>query len=105
MRRPVEGGLVGRAPVKARRGPASIVEGEVPADRGAGRADGIVGVQIDFLVLDRAPQPLNDPKGRVSEQVVAPRAPASMPMAGAASGQGAAPNTPAARSRLTPSRP
>src|SRR3954447_12743702 len=67
MRPPVEVGLIGRGPVKARMGPAPIVEGEVPADRGAGRADGVVGPQVNLLVLDRPPQALD-------EDVVAPRA-------------------------------
>ena len=48
-------------------GPAPVVEGEIPSDRGMCRADGVVGSQVDLLVLDRPPQPLD-------EDVVAPRA-------------------------------
>src|SRR5215212_8657625 len=46
-------------------GPASIVEGQVPADRGASLADRVIGPEIDLLVLDRPPEPLD-------EDVVAP---------------------------------
>ena len=45
MRQAVEIGLVGRAPVKARMGPAPIVEGAIPADRGPRRTDGVIGPQ------------------------------------------------------------
>lgn len=48
-------------------GPAAIVEGHIAADRGAGLADGLVSLQVDLLVLDRAPEPLD-------EDVVAPGA-------------------------------
>ena len=48
-------------------GPRAIVEVQIPADRGAGLADAVVGVQIDLLVLDRSPDPLD-------EDVVAPGA-------------------------------
>src|SRR6195952_1607954 len=50
-------------------GPAPVGGGEFSADRGARRADGIVGLQVDLFVLDRPPQPFD-------EDVVAPRAPA-----------------------------
>src|SRR3977135_1474216 len=46
---------------------SAIVEAEVTSDRAARLADGIVGSQIDLLVLDRPPQPL-------AEDVVAPGA-------------------------------
>ena len=46
---------------------AAVVEVEVAADRGAGLADAVVGAQIDLLVFDAAPQPLD-------EDVVAPSA-------------------------------
>src|SRR3982751_4308224 len=39
---------------------AGIVEAEVPADRGAGLADRVVGPEIDLLVLDRSPEPLDE---------------------------------------------
>src|SRR4051812_155385 len=48
-------------------GPAPIVEGQVPADRGAGLADRVIGSEVDLLVLDRPPEPLD-------EDVVAPGA-------------------------------
>src|SRR3954462_11093633 len=48
-------------------GPAPIVEGQIPADRGAGLADRVVGSEVDLLVLDRPPEPLD-------EDVVAPGA-------------------------------
>src|SRR5271169_3850839 len=43
----------------------AVVEAQVTADRGAGLADAVVGPQIDLLVLDAAPQALD-------EYVVAP---------------------------------
>src|SRR3954466_7809405 len=39
---------------------ATVVEVEVAADRGAGLADAVVGAQIDLLVFDAAPQPLDE---------------------------------------------
>src|SRR5271169_2543722 len=45
----------------------AVVEAQVTADRGAGLADAVVGPQIDLLVLDAAPQALD-------EHVVAPGA-------------------------------
>ena len=47
--------LVRRPPVKARMWPAAIVEGQIPADRGAGLANSVVGLQVDLPVLDRPP--------------------------------------------------
>jgi hypothetical protein len=41
-------------------GSPSIVEGQVPADRGSGLADCVVGPEVDLLVLDRPPEPLNE---------------------------------------------
>src|SRR5215470_15799816 len=38
---------------------AAIIEVEVAVDRGAGVADAVVGSQIDLLVFDAAPQPLD----------------------------------------------
>src|SRR3954463_3032979 len=64
---PIEVGLVRRLPVKAGVGSPSIVEGQVPADRGPGLADPVVGPEIHLLVLDRSPEPLD-------EDVVAPGA-------------------------------
>src|SRR5687767_5631159 len=60
LRQPDEVGLVRRLPVKARMRPPAIVEGQVAANRGTGFADGVVGPQIHLLVLDRAPEPLDE---------------------------------------------
>src|SRR3954470_2633892 len=67
LRQPGEVGLVRRLPVKARMRSPSIVEGQVSADRGPGLADRVVGPEINLLVLDRSPEPLD-------EDVVPPRA-------------------------------
>src|ERR671932_2898822 len=67
LRQPAEVGLVRRLPVKARMGSASIVEGKVAAVRGPGLADRVVGPEIDLLVFERPPEPLD-------EDVVSPRA-------------------------------
>jgi hypothetical protein len=52
----------------------AIIEVEVTANRRTGLADAVVGSQIHLLVLDAAPQPLD-------EYVVAPGALTSMLMA------------------------
>ena len=39
---------------------ALIVEREVLSDAGPRIADAVIGMQIDLLVLDRLPQPLNE---------------------------------------------
>src|SRR3954471_689750 len=52
LRQPGEVGLVRRLPVKAGVGSPSIVEGQIPADRGPGLADRVVGPEINLLVLD-----------------------------------------------------
>src|SRR5215211_3422489 len=44
---------------------AGVVEAEIPADRGAGLGDRVVSSEVDLLVLDRSPEPLD-------EDVVAP---------------------------------
>src|SRR3990172_150048 len=59
------GGAVGEARVRT----ASVVEREVAPDAGGGGGDGVVRVQVDLLVLEGAPEPLD-------EDVVAPAAPA-----------------------------
>ena len=41
-------------------GPSSVVEIQIPADRGPGFADGVVGMQIDLFVFDRLPEPLDE---------------------------------------------
>ena len=50
---------------------SAVVEAEVASDRAARLTDGIIGPQVDFLVLDRFPQTLD-------EDVVAPGALAVM---------------------------
>ena len=60
LRQPVEVGLVRRLPIKARVGSLAIVEGQISTDRRACVTDGVVGPEIDLLVLDRAPEPLNE---------------------------------------------
>src|SRR5688500_20133202 len=45
---------------------AAIIEAEISADRGAGLGDRVVSSEVDLLVLDRSPEPLD-------ENVVAPR--------------------------------
>src|ERR1700704_6986729 len=67
LRQLAEVGSIRRLPVKARVWASAVVEAEVTSDRAARLADSIVGSQIDFLVLDRPPQPLH-------EHVVAPGA-------------------------------
>src|SRR5262245_31286233 len=46
-----------------------VVEVQIASDQSAGLADAVVGAQIHLLVLDAAPQPLD-------EHIVAPGAPA-----------------------------
>lgn len=65
-RQRVEVSLIRGAAVKARVGTPAIVKGEVSAIEA--RAS-VVGAQIDLLIFDAAPQPLD-------EHVVAPGAPA-----------------------------
>ena len=59
--------MIGGHAVKARMWPSAIVELEVAPDRSASLRDAVVGVQIDLLVFDAAPQSLD-------EHVVAPGA-------------------------------
>ena len=40
-------------------GPPPIVEGQITADQDASVADTVIGSEIDLLVFDRAPQPLD----------------------------------------------
>src|SRR5208283_5248370 len=47
--------------------PLAIVEVQIPAERSTCVANSVVGMQIDLLVLDRSPQPLD-------KDIVAPRA-------------------------------
>ena len=56
-------GVIGETRVQ----PAGVVEVEVAADAGRGGRHGMVGVEIDLFVLERAPE-------RFDEDVVAPAA-------------------------------
>ena len=59
--------LVGCLCPQARMWALAVVELEVAADLHSGLADRLVGVQVDVLVFERAPQPLD-------EDVVSPAA-------------------------------
>src|SRR3974390_1176870 len=63
----VEIGLIRGASAKARMRSLAVVEIQIPADRGAGLGDAVIGPQIDLLILYRSPEPLD-------EDVVAPGA-------------------------------
>lgn len=47
--------------------PLAIVEVQIPTERSACLANSVVGMQIDLLILERSPQPLD-------KDIVAPRA-------------------------------
>ena len=66
LRQVVEVGVIRRSGVKARMRPLAVVELQIPTDRGARLADAVIGPEVDLLVFDRAPEPLD-------EDVVAPR--------------------------------
>src|SRR5205823_7405677 len=55
-----EVGLIRGHVVKTRMGPSSVIKVEIPADRMSRLADRFVGSQIDLLVFDAAPQPLDE---------------------------------------------
>ena len=57
--------LIGSFPAKRRMRPLAVVETQIPADRRAGLRDAGVGSEVDLLVFDRPPEPLD-------EDVVAP---------------------------------
>ncbi len=63
----IEVGLIGCSPVKARMRSPAIVKSQIPTNRGSRLGDTVVGPQIDLLVFDAAPEPLN-------KHVVAPSA-------------------------------
>ena len=67
LRQRVEVGLIGCPPVKARMRPPAIIEGQIAANRSASLGDTVVGPQIDLLVFDAAPEPLD-------KHIVPPRA-------------------------------
>src|SRR5664279_5453950 len=54
-----EVGLIGRARVKARMRAPPVIKIQISAKRGARLEDAVVGAQIDLLVFDAAPQPLD----------------------------------------------
>src|SRR5712672_848024 len=56
----VEVGLIRGAVVKARMRSSPVVKVEIPTNRASCLADGFVGSQIDLLVFDALPQPLNE---------------------------------------------
>src|ERR1019366_5699832 len=55
-----EVGFIGCRAVKARMWPPAVVEVQVAADRSAGLADAVIGVQIHLLIFYAAPQPLDE---------------------------------------------
>src|SRR6266404_4169172 len=59
-RQRVEVGLIRRGAVKARMGSPAVVEVQVAPDRSTGIGRTVVGPQIHLLVLDAAPQPLDE---------------------------------------------
>ena len=59
-RRKIEVGLIRGAVVKARMRSSSVIKVKIPADRISCLGDSFVGSQIDLLVFDAAPQPLNE---------------------------------------------
>ena len=63
----VEVDLIGREPVQAGVRPLGVIKLQVFPDGSSGFADRLVGVEIDLLILDRLPHPLD-------EHVVAPAA-------------------------------
>src|SRR5215218_7193395 len=67
QRQVIEVGTVWRSGSEARMWSRAIVEIQVPAERSTGIADTVVSPQVDLLVFDRPPQPLN-------KDIVAPRA-------------------------------
>ncbi len=39
---------------------SDVVEGQIAADASAGLGHGLVGVEVDLLVFDRPPEPLDE---------------------------------------------
>src|ERR1700719_206685 len=59
LRQVVEVSAIRRSRVKARMRTPAIVEVQISSERGACLADAVVGPQVDLLVCDRTPQPLD----------------------------------------------
>src|SRR5271168_4899315 len=59
LRQVVEVGAIRSPRVKARMRAPAVVEVQIPPERASRLADAIVGPQIDLLVFDRTPQPLD----------------------------------------------
>src|SRR6266446_2238110 len=59
-RRKIEVGLIRGAVVKTRMRSSPVVKVEIPTNRASCLADCFVGSQIDLLVFDALPQPLNE---------------------------------------------
>src|SRR5664279_5687385 len=59
LRQVVEVSAIRGPRVKARMRTPAIVEVQIPSERGTRLANAIVGAQVDLLVFDRAPQPLD----------------------------------------------
>src|ERR1700693_4236759 len=62
----VEGGTIRRSGSKTRMRPFAVIEVQIPPERSTCLADTVIGVQIDLLIFDRTPQPLD-------KDIVAPR--------------------------------
>src|SRR5271168_776235 len=59
LRQVVEVGAIRSPRVKARMRAPAVVEVQIPPERATRLADAIVGPQVDLLVFDRTPQPLD----------------------------------------------
>ncbi len=59
LRKRGEVGLIGCLPVKAGMWSAGVVKAEVPGERIARLGNGIVGFEVNLLVLDGTPESLN----------------------------------------------
>src|SRR4029077_7843245 len=66
QRQVVEVGAIRRSGGKPRMRPFGVIEVQIPPERSTCLADTVIGVQIDLLIFDRPPQPLD-------KDVVAPR--------------------------------
>jgi hypothetical protein len=68
----VELGLIGCGAVYARMRSPGVVKVQVAADRTAGLADNVVGLQIYLFIFDAAPQPLDEDIVSLSPFAVSP---------------------------------
>src|SRR6266700_2359838 len=60
LRQMIEVGFLRRPRVKARMRALAIVELQISSERSAFRADALVGSQVDLLIFDRPPKPLDE---------------------------------------------